>query len=110
MQLADGSQSLIVESDQPVFSQADEFTCEYRIMVGAGSTSSTQIKGADEIQAVMLAFDAIRLALLDNYPSASWMGLPVELSFPRPIPCVAGIDTYKEIELLADQSLENRYR
>jgi hypothetical protein len=110
MELVETKQSIFIEIDQPSSAGGAEYCCELRIRLDGKSISTLKVHGADEIQAIMLAFDAIRTLMLDKYPTATWVGLPVELAFPRSIPYIAGIDTYKEIEAFANRVLDARYQ
>jgi Domain of unknown function (DUF6968) len=105
----DNNQTIKIEIDQPQRQKADEYTCAFRILSNAQSPASQTVTGGDEISVVMIAFDAIRHVLLEQFPTATLLGLPIEIAFPRAIPNVAGFDTYKEIEALADKHLEDKF-
>lgn len=61
------------------------------------------------MQAIMLAFDAVREILKAKFPEATWQGLPIDLAFPKSLPYVVSLDVYKEIEAFADQLLRARF-
>jgi len=79
-------------------------------MSGGQVSAVATVSGADEVQVVMIVFDALRQRLKELFPTATWLGLPVDIAFPRAIPYVAGFDTYKEIETMADKHIEDKYR
>ncbi len=107
MFLEEGTRQLQIEIDLPYSHAPDEFVCEYRIIDGP-AISLEAIHGSDSIQTVMIAFDAIRDALFTQFPTARWHDLPIELAFPRPIPYIAGIDIYKDIEKFASDYLAGK--
>lgn len=110
MELADSNQQIRIEIDQPQWPQADTCSCDYRIVSGGQISISHTVFGADEIQAVMIVFDALRQQLNEHFPTATWLGgLQVEMAFPRAIPIATGFDTYKEIEALAEKHIEDKY-
>jgi len=108
MQLGESPHNVIVQIEQPTAIRAGEVECRFTISHGAEQINGA-VYGADAIQSIMIAFDALRQALLDEFPSATWQGLSIEISFPRAIPYVAGLDTYREIENLVDRYLNEKF-
>ena len=108
--IADGeSEEISVEIDRPVRVAEMEYTCEFRIKKDASVLVASYAVGADEVQAVMIVFEAIRDSLKSNLPAATWYGLPIDIAFPRTIPYAAGVETYREIEEAVDEMLRARF-
>jgi len=107
----DGStgQPIEVQICEPVLIEPDLHRCDFTILSASAGTSSASAYGADSVQAVMLSFDAIRDALKSTHPGAIWLGLPIDLAFPRTIPHVAGADLYREIEVQVDAFLAAKF-
>ncbi|MFM9849646.1 MAG: DUF6968 family protein [Hyphomicrobiaceae bacterium] len=86
LELGDGGRSVRIEIGQPVRVDAGEFSCDVRMAASGESALVLSAAGADEIQSLMLAFDAVRVALAERYSSATWLDMPFQLAFPRTNP------------------------
>lgn len=107
--LEGSGQTMTVEIMQPTRVAAEEYVCQARITPDGAPPFLVSATGSDSVQSLMLIFDAIRGELLNRYPDATWVGLPLELAFPRSIPWVADLATYKEIEAFADAALNRTF-
>ncbi len=108
MMLSGSGQSITIEIMQPSRVTDDEYVCQARITPESERPFLVSASASDSVQCLMLIFDAIRGALLNRYADATWAGLPLELAFPRSIPYVADLETYKEIEAFADEALNRK--
>ncbi|MEZ5901184.1 MAG: hypothetical protein R3D51_17020 [Hyphomicrobiaceae bacterium] len=109
MSFAGSDQEILIEIDQPIRIDSMEFQCAIRISAAGLLAKQASAFGVDEMQSVMLAFDALRGLIGEAYPGATWCGLPVEIAFPRAIPYAAGVETYRQLETLVDEALQAKF-
>lgn len=107
--MSDSRGDISIEIDKPTREGELECACSYRILRNGVPEVASAAHGLDEVQAAMLAFDAIREDLKEKFADANWQGLPIDLAFPRAIPYMAGLDTYRELELSIDKRLEEKF-
>ena len=105
----DPNQEILIEIDRPIRVGSMECQCPFRVSLAGVVSIESSAFGADEIQSVMLAFDALRELVGTSYPGATWFSLPLEMAFPRAIPYASGIETYREIEAIVDEELRTRF-
>lgn len=88
-----------------------DFYCPFRIVVGR-RTELHRVYGVDAFQALMLAFDAIKVLLETSHPDITWAGAerPGDAGISRRLPSFLGLAFERELERLVDRSVLRRTR
>src|SRR5262249_10218658 len=87
----DPSKEVILSIVAPEQVSPDEWKCGYR-MVGLGKGELRYAHGSDSVQALVLAFEGLRVALADSGTNVSWVGgEPGDLGIPKFIPAIFGV-------------------
>ncbi len=85
-----------------------DYTCSF-IIDGLGETTVQRASGIDAMQALQLAMQAIRKALLPHAKRLRWVGSqPGGLGFPMAIPEVFGVEFSQRLEGLVQRET-NRF-
>ena len=82
-----------------------DWECPFRIS-GGGIRGNESGYGVDAIQALQNALGSIRSVLDQSSQSFEWLGLPLDVAFPRSIPSYGDERLTKRLEKLMDRELE----
>lgn len=87
-----------------------DFYCPFRIVVGR-RTELHRVYGVDAFQALMLAFDAIKVLLETSHPDITWAGAERagDVGISRRLPSL-GLDFERELERTVDRAVLRRTR
>lgn len=88
-----------------------DFYCPIR-RVRAGKTKLNRIFGVDSVQALMLAFDAVKAMLETTSPKIKWIGSerPGDVGISRRLTTGLGFDFEQGLERMVDKAVLKRSR
>ena len=98
-----------VELGRPRARRTGEFECPYRVR-GLGRIRIGRALGEDSVQALQLAFEAVRLELEPHVAALSWYGMAGETGFPHYVPYALGARFRKRLETVLSREIEREVR
>jgi len=102
----DSSKKIVLSIDAPEQVSADEWRCRFRI-IGMGNDQPKYAHGSDSIQALLLAFEGLRVALADSGAKVSWTGgEPGDPGIPRFIPGIFGLAFSRRLERMVEGEVQ----
>jgi hypothetical protein len=105
----DTGAAVTVELARPRRRRTGEFECPYRVR-GLGRTKVGRALGGDSVQALQLAFEAVRLELEPHAAILTWYGACGETGFPQYVPYSFGGRFRKRLETLVNREIEREAR
>ena len=100
---------VLVELDAPSQRRGGEWVCAYRIR-GLGRTRAGRSHGADSLQALQLAIEAVRRELEPFGSRLTWSGEAGELGLPALVPDYFGGEFRRRMERLIQLETEQEAR
>src|SRR5512141_1863721 len=97
--LVPSGRPVLIELDAPVRRRSGEWACVHRIR-GIGRVRTGRALGEDGVQALQLAFAAVRRSLEPFAAQLTWTGEPGELGLPEAIPDYFGGEFRRRLERL----------
>ena len=105
----DTGAAVTVQLGRPRGRRPGEFECPYRVR-GLGPVKVGRAFGEDSVQALQLAFEAVRLELEPYAAILTWDGEPGETGFPQYVPYAFGGRFRKRLETLVTREIEREAR
>ena len=105
----DTGTGVTVEFGRPHARRTGEFECPYRVR-GLGRIKVGSALGEDSVQALQLAFEAVRLELEPYGAAVSWYGVAGETGFPHYVPYAFGTRVRKRLEAVLRREIERELR
>jgi hypothetical protein len=105
----DTGAAVTVQLGRPRRRRTGEFECPYRVR-GLGRARIGRALGEDSVQALQLAFEAVRLALEPDAAALSWYGESGETGFPQFVPYTFGGRFRKRLEAIVNRAIEREAR
>jgi hypothetical protein len=105
----DTGAAVTVELGLPRGRRTGEFECPYRVR-GLGRAKIGRALGEDSVQALQLAFEAVRLELEPHAAILAWYGARGETGFPQYVPYTLGARLRKRLEILVNREIEREAR
>jgi hypothetical protein len=109
LHLIPSGRPVVLELDAPEQRRPGPWTCVYRVR-GLGRTRSARVGGADAIEALLLALEALRRELEPFGPRLRWTGEPGELGLPTAVPDFLGPEFRRRVERLVREETERETR
>jgi hypothetical protein len=106
---ADTGAAVTVQLGRPRRRRTGEFECPYRVR-GLGRARIGRAFGEDSVQALQLAFEAVRLELEPHARVLTWYGELGETGFPQYVPYFFGGRFRKRIEAMVNREIEREAR
>ena len=101
--------AVIVQLGRPRRRRTGEFECPYRVR-GLGRVKLGRALGEDGVQALQLAFEAVRLELDPHAGTLTWYGAAGETGFPQYVPYSLGSRFRKRLEAVVSREIEREAR
>ena len=101
----DTGAAVTVQLARPRQRRTGEFECPYRLR-GLGRVKLGRALGEDSVQALQLAFEAVRLELEPHAATLSWYGERGETGFPQYVPYTFGGRFRKRLEAMVRREIE----
>ena len=98
-----------VQLGRPRGRRTGEFECPYRVR-GLGRVKIGRALGEDTVQALQLAFEAVRLELEPHAAILTWYGELGETGFPQFVPYTLGVRFRKRLEAIVNREIEQQAR
>jgi hypothetical protein len=105
----DTGAAVTVQLGRPRGQRTGEFECRYRVR-GLGRIKVGRALGEDSVQALQLAFEAVRLELEPHAATLTWYGEPGETGFPQYVPYAFGGRFRKRLEAMVSREIEREVR
>ena len=105
----DTGADVTVQLGRPHRRRTGEFECPYRVR-GLGRVRVGRALGEDSVQALQLAFEAVRLELEPHAATLTWYGEPGETGFPQCVPYTFGGRFRKRLEDIVSREIEREAR
>jgi hypothetical protein len=105
LHLVPSGRPVVLELDAPALRRADSWVCAYRIR-GLGRVRAGRVGGADGLEALLLAVDAVRRELEPFGPRLRWTGEPGELGLPTAVPDFLGAEFRRRVALMVRAETE----
>lgn len=94
-----------VQLGRPRQRRTGEFECPYRVR-GLGRVRVGRALGEDSMQALQLAFEAVRIELEPHAALLSWYGASGETGFPQYVPYSLGVRFRTRLERMIRREIE----
>jgi hypothetical protein len=101
----DTGAAVTVQLGRPRRRRSGEFECPYRVR-GLGRVRIGRALGVDGVQALQLAFEAVRLELEPHAAVLTWSGELGEIGFPQYVPYYFGGRFRKRLEAMINRAVE----
>ena len=105
----DTGATVTVQLGRPRRRRTGEFESPYRVR-GLGRVKISQALGEDSVQALQLAFEAVRLELERHAAILTWYGEHGETGFPQYVPYSLGGRFRKRLEAMVNREIEREAR
>ena len=105
LQLVPSKRPVLLELDAPAPRPGGTWVCAYRIR-GLGRVRAGRANGADGIEALLLAVEAVRRELEPFGPRLTWTGEPGELGLPTAVPDFLGAEFRRRVERMVRAETE----
>jgi uncharacterized protein DUF6968 len=105
----DTGAAVTVQLGHPRRRRTGEFECPYRVR-GLGRAKIGRALGEDSVQALQLAFEAVRLELEPHAAILTWYGALGETGFPQYVPYTVGGRFRKRLEAMVNREIEREGR
>lgn len=105
----DTGATVTVQLARPRRRRTGEFECRYRVR-GLGRVKISRALGEDSVQALQLAFEAVRLELEPHAAILTWYGARGEIGFPQYVPYTFGARFRKRLEVIVSREIEREAR
>jgi hypothetical protein len=105
----DTGAAVTVQLGRPRRRRTGEFECPYRVR-GLGRAKIGRALGEDSVQALHLAFEAVRLELEPHAAVLTWYGALGETGFPQYVPYTFGGRFRKRLEAMVNREIEREAR
>jgi hypothetical protein len=105
----DTGAAVTVQLGRPRRRRTGEFDCPYRVR-GLGRGKIGRALGEDSVQALQLAFEAVRLELEPHAAILTWYGQPGETGFPQYVPYSLGGRFRMRLEAMVNREIEREAR
>jgi hypothetical protein len=105
----DTGAAVTVQLGRPRRRRTGEFECPYRVR-GLGRAKIGRALGEDSVQALQLAFEAVRLELEPHAAMLTWYGALGETGFPQYVPYTLGGRFRKRLEAMVNREIEREGR
>jgi hypothetical protein len=105
----DTGAAVTVQLGRPRRRRTGEFECPYRVR-GLGRAKIDRALGEDSVQALQLAFEAVRLELEPHAAILTWYGALGETGFPQYVPYTFGGRFRKRLEAMVSREIEREAR
>jgi hypothetical protein len=105
----DTGAAVTVQLGRPRVRRTGEFECPYRVR-GLGRAKIGRALGEDSVQALQLAFEAVRLELEPHVAILTWYGARGETRFPQYVPYSLGGRFRKRLEIMVNREIEREAR
>jgi hypothetical protein len=105
----DTGAAVTVQLGRPRRRRTGEFECPYRVR-GLGRAKIGRALGEDSVQALQLAFEAVRRALDPHAAILTWYGALGETGFPQYVPYTFGGRFRKRLEAMVNREIEREAR
>lgn len=103
----DTGATVVVQLGCPRRRRTGECECPYRVQ-GLGKVKTGRAFGEDSMQALQLAFEAVRLELEPHAAILTWYGQPGETGFPQYVPWVFGVPFRTRLEAIINREVERK--
>jgi hypothetical protein len=100
---------VVLELDAPVARRAGTGACAYRV-TGLGRPRAGRATGADGLEALLLAVEAVRRELEPFEGRLTWTGEPGELGLPTAVPDFLGADFRRRVARMVRSETERETR
>lgn len=102
----DRGKTVTVRIAAPTADKQGDWICEFQIE-GLGRKAVRSASGIDALQALMMAFEGIRVEIMKSKRPLQWVGgEPGDPGFPRQVPSYFGLAFSKKIEHIIDSEVE----
>jgi|SRR5437867_7969510 len=105
----DTGAAVTVQLGRPRRRRTGEFECPYRVR-GLGRAKIGRALGEDSVQALQLAFEAVRRELEPHAAILTWYGALGETGFPQYVPYTFGGRFRKRLEAMLNREIEREAR
>jgi hypothetical protein len=105
----DTGAAVTVQLGIPRGRRTGEFECPYRVR-GFGRAKIGRALGEDSVQALQLAFEAVRLELEPHAAILTWYGARGETGFPQYVPYTFGARFRKRLETMVNREIDREAR
>ena len=105
----DTGAAVTVHLGRPRRRRTGEFESPYRVR-GLGRVKIGRALGEDSVQALQLAFEAVRLELEPHAAILTWFGELGETGFPQYVPYIFGARFRKRLEAMVNREIEREAR
>lgn len=106
---SDTGAPVTVQLGRPRRRRTGEFECRYRVR-GLGRARMGRALGEDSVQALQLAFEAVRLELEPHAAILTWYGAHGETGFPQYVPYSLGGRFRKRLEAMITREIDREVR
>ena len=109
LQLIPSGRPVALELEAPEQRRPGAWTCAYRVR-GLGRVRAGRVGGADAIEALLLALEALRRELEPFGHRLTWTGEPGELGLPTAVPDFLGAEFRRRVERMVRAETERETR